>query len=322
MPRVSPELIASVFYLYRSGADARARTHPAGTGFIVSMRDPLWEGPLTFCYGVTNWHVACRGASVIGLSCADGTVEVLEFGPEEWHFLPSGPDVAVVPLNLDPHAREVQTIQHGMFTDRRRLARMAVGDDIFMLGLFVDEHDRTTNVPKARFGHVSMLADKRAPIRQPTGYEAESFVIDAHSRSGFSGSPVFLYTNPLVHLNNSFPTIRGTVDASRIASDIQDNFGRLRNVDVEIRLSGRPSVQLLGMHWGQFAERWDLEKRDVQDIEKESYVTTGTFVNGFSGMTCVLPSWQIMDVINMPELKEMRERKRQEANAGRGDPTQ
>lgn len=316
MPRVSPELIASVFYLYENGNDARARTNPSGTGFIASMVD-LWQPrPCTFYYGVTNWHVACRGASVIALNRADGTVETLEFGPEDWHFLPSGPDVAVVPLNLGQRSPDVQSIPHHMFAERRHLANMAVGDDIFMLGLFVDEHGRTTNIPKARFGHVSMLPNERAPIRQPTGYEGESFVVDAHSRSGFSGSPVFLYTNPLSDLNESFPTIRGHVDASRIARDIEtrSNLGGLSRLEIEIRLDKAPHVQLVGMHWGQFAERWELERREVRDIEKESYVTTGAFVNGFSGMTCVLPSWHLMEVINLPRLKEMRERKQQENN--------
>lgn len=35
----------------------------------------------------------------------------------------------------------------------------------------------------------------------------------------------------------------------------------------------------------------------------------GAFVNGFSGMTCVLSSWQRMDVLDLPGLKDMREQK-------------
>src|SRR5258707_1186988 len=66
-----------------------------------------------------------------------------------------------------------------------------VGDDTFMIGLFLDHAGVTTNVPSARFGNISMLPNPRATIRQSTGYDGVSYVVDMHSRTGFSGSPVF-----------------------------------------------------------------------------------------------------------------------------------
>jgi hypothetical protein len=196
-----------------------------------------------------------------------------------------------------------------MFADRRDLRDMSVGDDVFMLGLFIDEHGKTTNVPKARFGHVSMLPNSAAPLKQPTGYEAESFVIDAHSRSGFSGSPVFLYRNPLSDLGGPlgpFHKLRGRIDTAGIASQLSP-MTRVGHIDIEMELDQGPYFRLIGMHWGQFAERWEIERTDADEIEMQSYVTIGSFVNGFSGMTCTLPAWQIQDVLQMPELRESRD---------------
>src|SRR5205823_82762 len=72
------------------------------------------------------------------------------------------------------------------------------------IGLFVDHDGVTTNVPSARFGNISMLPNKNATIEQPTNYRGESYVVDMHSRTGFSGSPVFVYRTFGSDLTQSF----------------------------------------------------------------------------------------------------------------------
>jgi hypothetical protein len=65
--------------------------------------------------------------------------------------------------------------------------------------------------------------------------------------------------------------------------------------------------QLLGLHWGQFPEKWEL--RDKPKLIQESrrdLIVEGGYVEGMSGMTCVIPAWQIMEVLDMPILKEIR----------------
>ena len=71
-------------------------------------------------------------------------------------------------------------------------------------------------------------------------------------------------------------------------------------------------MSLLGIHWGQFPERWEVTNsgklRDESSGENhESLVTDGRFIKGLSGMTCVLPAWSILEVLNMPELKNGRD---------------
>jgi len=40
--------------------------------------------------------------------------------------------------------------------------------------------------------------------------------------------------------------------------------------------------------------------------EGEPLLTGGNYIKGLSGMTCVLPSWAIRSVLDLPELKQMR----------------
>jgi len=263
MPRVPQDIIDSVFYLYKNKEDAEQGNCPGGTGFIIAC--PLNDDviPVAWAYyGITNWHVACRdGFSVVRINTISGGTDILEFGPEDWNFIARGPDLAVVPLNLNRDIYTRSCVRSHLFISKSELREIGVGDDVFMLGLFVDHGGTTTNIPKARFGNVSMLPSSGATIEQPTKYDGESFILDMHSRAGYSGSPVFIYRTPLGDLSGSFPSIRGTVNVR----EIQNQFSRgstAHEVDVEIRL--RTSVfKLLGVHWAQFPEQWEIQNPEL-----------------------------------------------------------
>ena len=76
--------------------------------------------------------------------------------------MPRQYDVAVIPLTLDrEHA--VSSISKFNFVTEQNV--YGVGDDVFMIGLFMDHAGVSTNVPAARFGNISMLPDERATIR-------------------------------------------------------------------------------------------------------------------------------------------------------------
>lgn len=69
-----------------------------------------------------------------------------------------------------------------------------------MVGLFVDHLVDLVGgrrLPPVRFGHIS--ADPTS-IRQFDGVRTESYSIDKHSRSSYSGSPVFVYQTPAIDL--------------------------------------------------------------------------------------------------------------------------
>jgi hypothetical protein len=309
MPRIPANVIQSVFYLYASEEDARAGINPGGTGFIVDTGlkyDPASKSyTLPHYYGVTNHHVACDGFPVIRLNTVDGGIDVLDFNPDQWEFLPGKCDVAVIPLpSLDGKTHAVHSITTDLFVKNPAdFNPYVVGDDVFMVGLFLDHAGITTNIPSARFGNISMLPNPRAKILQSTGHDGVSYVIDMHSRTGFSGSPVFAYRT--------------------FGSDLTQPFGhrfdhlQIDNWDSELSRSGTLRVSTLfnfvGIHWSQFPEELEISgkikrytKKQANKKKKES-LPEGAYIEGMSGMTCVIPAWEILEVLNMPKFKKQRD---------------
>lgn len=286
MPKVPQQVIKCVFYLYETVEDARAGTNPQGTGFLVSVPHGRKRGGALAhsVYAVANWHVTvdnsdpesppCPIIRFNGLNATDPPA-VLPFTPRDWRYIPGGVDVAVVPIE-DPENYDVLSVPVTMFIRPSDIAKekIGIGDDVFMMGLFIDHHGGPRNVPAARFGNISMVPSEHAPIPQPNIGEAEAFVLDLHSRSGFSGSPAFMY--------RTF--------GSDLTTDIGGNFrvrfdSRSRD-QVSLDIDDPTLFKFLGIHFGQFSE--EDRKRDFP-----------------SGMTTVVPAWRIMDVLNLPEFADM-----------------
>ena len=320
MPRIPQNVLNSVFYLYQTKEDAEAGRNPGGTGFIVrhdGMGGDMGGGYGTL-YGVTNWHVACRGSSVIRMNTKDGGTESLDFNPDEWFFLPGKYDVAVVPLALDKIDAQ-SCVSTQMFAGQQIIPNVShprdvsVGDDTFMIGLFVDHGGEGVNVPSARFGNVSMLPNEKATIEQPNGYRGVSYVVDMHSQTGFSGSPVYVYRTL-----GSDLTRQHEGHAVDIQIDRMQTYGSAREGALQGRAKLRSDTmfKLLGIHWGQFPEKWELnDKRQLEESQKNHLILEGKYVEGMSGMTCVIPAWQIYEVLNMPELKKLRAANRVKSQA-------
>lgn len=114
----------------------------------------------------------------------------------------------------------------------------------------------------------------------------------------------------------------GRVDTRSILRGLQTNSIPPK---IEISLYERTHFYFLGIHWGQFHERLELrnrsssvgwrgwplfKKRRIGEGEGITLETDGTYVEGFSGMTCVIPSWSILEVLNMQKLKDRRGEKK------------
>lgn len=185
MPKINREFIDSVFFLYKSRQDAESGSNAEGTGFVVDHRGKY--------FGVTNRHVARDvGASVIRLNAGNGDADIFDFDPMDWETRAGGDDIAVISLALDQYVRPVSAIRSDLFLPAHEHHDIGVGDDVFMIGLFVNYEGKERNNPLARFENISMMADQSSPIHL-AGQDYESFIVDMHSRSGFSGSPVFVY---------------------------------------------------------------------------------------------------------------------------------
>jgi hypothetical protein len=61
-----------------------------------------------------------------------------------------------------------------------------------MCGRYLGHDAADRNVPTARFGNVSLMADQTRPVRDGRRLEVEAHLVEMRSQAGFSGSPVFV----------------------------------------------------------------------------------------------------------------------------------
>jgi hypothetical protein len=280
MPIIPYSLLNCAFYLYKDKADALAGTDAGGTGFFLALPTP--DG-LGHHYGITNYHVAVSGGySCIRINRVSG-LEVIEFGPDDWFFEPGKDDVAVVPLDIRQQGQIATFIGENLLLHPPAAAeeRIGPGDDVFMVGRFVDLDARQTNIPAVRFGNISTLP---VPLEQPNGYKGLCYCVDMHSRTGYSGSPVFVYRTP-----------GNTLEWAMTGGPIQ---------------IGKSVLAILGIHCGQFPEELPIKKKQKK-VSKEAALSEKAYeeyIEGMSGMTCVIPAWRIGELLHREDLVEQRKR--------------
>ena len=127
------------------------------------------------------------------------------------------------------NAHKVAVVAQEAFltTERKKQEQIGPGDDVFMVGRFVDHQLLNQSATAVRFGHISM---DPAPVLQSNGVRADTYCIDLHSRSGYSGSPVFAYRTP--------------------GYDLEERLGV--GGEAKILMSGTNHLSLLGIHWDSF----------------------------------------------------------------------
>jgi len=272
MPKLPEGILNNVFYLYDTAENALEGKKIGGTGFFIGQH----TGIDTFnLYAITNNHVAIKGNSPkIRLNKNDGSTDVLDLSIDDWRS--DDDDIAITgPLELSNDIYDFSFMPSSYLVDQSDKKRLEIGpgDDVFMVGRFVDHDGGITNTPSVRFGNISV---DPMPIKQTSGYMGDSYVIDIRSRSGYSGSPVFIYRTPASYL-----------EAQMKISSGEGDF-----------VSGGSFCMVLGIHWGQFPETWQLKTNSCDaDFENQVLLTDGSYVQGLSGMTTVIPAWKIQDLI-------------------------
>jgi hypothetical protein len=300
MPRIPAMIRNAAFYLYPTEEDAKRGSNFGGTGFLIDLPSKRHaKYGRAHIYAVTNWHVAVQGGPVIRLNTQSGPPDILDADVHDW-FFDGHHDIALLPVNVnaDLHAVTVLHSQMLVSEDEIRRAEIGPGDDVFMVGRFMDHDGGQRNQPALRFGNISM---NPTPIMQSNGVKADAYCVDLHSRSGYSGSPVFVYRTPQSDLD-------------------PPPAGRTQNLGLPLQPETTSFFMVLGIHFAQFPELWEVTsggklRHEVEGESKEPLLTDSRYIKGLSGMTCVLPAWSIRKVMNMPSLREMREKNEADTEA-------
>lgn len=295
MPKLRPDVVTAVFYLYRIDPKTGKRTGPHGSGFIVGRAST--EIPnFKHYYGVTNWHLSNDlGASIIRINTKDGKSRFLDYGPEDWHFIKDGDDLSIIDLTDDERQGDHVThyVEPGFFNQEAiERFEIGLGEDVYMTGLFADQPGGERNTPAIRFGNVALMADANAPIEQPNGILRPSHLVDMRSRTGFSGSPVALYRIPEADLSG---------------------IGVVKPLPMPNQLHLRAKILgLFGVHCGQYYDEVKvLKARPKRREQTGDPIQEGDRLYIQSGMTIVVPAWRITELMDQ-EVFEVARKKREE----------
>lgn len=272
MPAISEDVLDTVVYLYPDAASAAAGERAGGSGCIVVIpvqHDPFIAG---FMYVVTNSHVIREGkASAIRVNTRDGKVAIIHSTTEGWIHHPYGDDVAVLPINLEYEEVKAKGIQTGLFVTKEAIQEYKVGpgDEVFIVGRFVNHEGKQRNLPSVRFGNLSMLPYE--PVRTERGLLQEVFLVECRSLPGYSGSPVFLHAFP---------------------------FSQVRRKP--------PPPMFLGIDMGHIKDRRPVLDREALNQGRRHLVDENWIVETNTGMSCVIPAWKVQEVLDVEELVESR----------------
>jgi len=303
MPRLNQRFADSAFFLYGRNPETNEIEGPRGTGVFIGL--PFEDdGYKHHVYAVTCHHVAPQGASIIRVNTKGGKARFIELEPHEWEFIPGGADLAAADISehVDNDTDEVMLITPRLFVSREFLIReqIGIGEDGFMLGLFANHAGMKRNLIAARFGNLSLLADEDALIPQPNGNIRPTHIFDMRSRSGFSGSPVFIYRTPAGDLRESAD--RG------FWQSIRERDSRLLGMEA-MRYSETQEntfLALLGVHLGQFPESVKVSKLERAVSESDDIIRDKDRINIAGGMTIVAPAWEITNLLELPIFMDQR----------------
>lgn len=276
MPRIDDALLDSVVYFYESVEDARQGRKSGGCGFLVGVPVEGNDNKM-FPFVVTNSHVIKEGKStVIRLKKKTGESHVQETDISGWTHHPNGDDVAASHIALtDELAADFRFhwISSAKFVTREVIEEYNIGpgDEIFMVGRFIQHDGKQTNLPVVRFGYLSMLPNQ--PILHPRGLLQESFLVEMFSIGGFSGSPVFVYFRPFsIRPGPGKPPVTTVQTNTQIR---EHNIGPL----------------LLGINWGHINNALPVIDSSGKRLDPPQFVHSNTMMAG------VVPAWKIWELL-------------------------
>ncbi|MEW6181832.1 MAG: hypothetical protein AB1500_01470 [Bacillota bacterium] len=251
----------------------------AGTAFFVS-RQSQDESTYRFVYIVTAKHViqeieqhSVDSSVVLRLNTKAGSYQEIDTDSRDWLFHETEPAFDVAILNWAPPSNEIDYLHFPLeaaATDEIIFnEEIGLGDEVFLAGLFTKHYGKHNNIPIVRVGNIAAMPEE--PVKTKMGL-MDAYLIEARSIGGLSGSPVFVHLGP----------IRTSWDKEKETKIKGDKFF------------------LLGLVHGH----WDVPFDEQMDVGGDKVGEDKINM----GIAVVVPVSKIIEVIDHPKFKEIRER--------------
>jgi hypothetical protein len=297
LPRISDVFSDCIFYIYNSLEDAQREVKAGASGFMATVSSEEQPGS-GYAYAVTNRHVVLSAHSpVIRFNRNDGKTECITTNREDWTLHPAGDDVAAFPLAFDTNQIRIQGIGTTMFVTHEliRYEDVGIGDNVFMIGRFINHEGIDENLPALRFGNIAMMP--KMPIVDATsGIKQEAFLVEMRSIQGYSGSPVFLYSIDAIG-DMSNRDLSKEQDEIRQKSGFDGQRGGLDPGPLAFMSPKGPF--LLGVDFCHIHKHERVLDSKGEEIGR---------VRMNTGMAGVVPAWRIMELLNCEDLVKNRQK--------------
>lgn len=282
-----------VFIGYPDSTPGRGGITCIGTGFLIG-----YEG---LGHLVTAKHIALdlgRDPFLIRLNKHNGTSQNVTADQVEWHHHPDPTvDVSVVSLHIGQPSPYDATYLESEFLllspEQVEIENIGVGNYTYTIGLFRLLSGEKRNMPVCHSGMIAMVpSDEKIPVRDWTDPErnrrifVEGYLVEAQSLSGLSGSPVFVRPEHIIDISKLYTK--------------SDANPTLRRDEVATHVGCRTQLRLLGLWQGA----WEAPPDEVRAVQQG--VPPGVQVP--VGMGVVVPCNRIKEALDLPALKEKREK--------------
>lgn len=253
--------------------DGREDLEPQGTGFFVAHSGAT--------YLVTAKHVAeslSQTPFAVRLNSHVGGFRIEHIDIANWALHPDS-DVAAVQMDIPAWADCKPYADYLLSTFKMETKNIGTGDLVYIVGLFNLMHGNEKNLPFVHTGHIGMLPeDQRVTIYDTTKrahVTTDGLLVEGQALSGASGSPVFV--------RRSLPFDAPSPGGNRT-----------------LRAWVHGSVWLLGVWSSSYVGSPSAALAQYKQIDSNKKVPYGVGV--------VVPAQKIIEVLEMPELKEARKK--------------
>jgi len=284
--RVDDHIRKTVVFI---GHSANGVFIPHGTGFItvsVHGRDEVWQTVVTARHvieGISAKDVLVR------VNNHEGEARTIETNKDAWIFhADQRVDVAVYPTFIPKDQFDILHFQLG--TDERitdcslsealiEKYQIGIGDEVHLTGMFVGHLGERKNLPIVRIGTIAAMPEE--PLETQYGVH-DAFLIEVRSIDGLSGSPVCI-------------NLQGRVVPYTMPAQPLPHPSEPRHLTL-----------LAGMVLGYNEV---INPRDTIEIVRrrrggKARVDAVVPIN--TGIAVVLPIWRIIEAIEQPTIKEVR----------------
>lgn len=265
------------FFIYENIESAKQGVMYGSTGFIVAIQSI--KAGIAYIYAITNKHCIQNRNPVLRFNGKNNELVYIQTQQNDWYSLDY--DVAVCELHPDNMKNtDFKFIDSSLFITNNVLSSQSIseGEDCFMIGRFVNyDGNINYNKPSMRFGNISILdANIIHPYstQYPNSYRKihRSHLLDMRARTGYSGSPVFVYRTGTSTLSNQGISIGG-------------NF-----------------LGLLGIQWGIIPDNVN----DKNIFNNSILECNSHNANDLANMSIVCSADYILETLNIPILQNRR----------------